>query len=96
MNIIEAIRSGRPLRRKSLSDHCGSNGEGYVCPDLLLHSRLWPSALTVADILADNWEIQEKKVEVTRKQVSDAIIDFNSAADMTTFIRKVCRRLGLD
>jgi hypothetical protein len=76
MNIIEAVKSGRPIRRKgvwkdwiSVIDQKHSNGgyffawhgdpNGYLCTD--------------QDILADDWEIQEEKVTITRGEFEKAV-----------------------
>jgi len=58
MNLIEAIKSGKPFRRK---------GWGYY-----LNSRDGGS-LEFDSILATDWEIQEQKIELTWRQVQDAL-----------------------
>lgn len=77
MNIIEALRTLRPLRRP-LVKFTGSNGDGYLghtfVKDYLLHGP-YMSGLTLSvqkkpsyaleeeDLFANDWEIQEHDPE---------------------------------
>lgn len=54
MNLIEAIKSGKPFRRPG---------------------RDWtPRLFSPADVLADDWEIQEPTVTITRAQLNQAVL----------------------
>lgn len=69
MNLIEALRKNRPLRRPS-PKLLGSNGDGWIGRDLILSQLLggWPSRLmgdyrpswwlTQHDLLAEDWEVR--------------------------------------
>jgi hypothetical protein len=70
MTIIEAIKSGKAIGRKGHSFYihqCHSDktaAHGLFEPTYFLDCV----SLTKEDILADDWEIEEKKVEITRDQ----------------------------
>lgn len=68
MNIIEAIKSGRPFRRQQFTNWYTGIGMG----DLLALDRDYRYPLCEADLLADDWEIQERKVEITARQFVEA------------------------
>lgn len=79
MNIIEAIKSGKRFRRKGWE--IWSAGEesivGYthgliVGPKTMVQTT--GIFLQKEDILADDWQIEEKVVEITESQLSDAIM----------------------
>lgn len=57
MTLIEAVRSGKPFRRKCWS-------QGYHVLDIYK-----TIACSLEDILADDWEIQEEKIEITERQL---------------------------
>lgn len=77
MNIIEAIKSGKPTRRKSLS-HLPygqvvsvSNGAVFTC---CLGSTRTIMPIDVDDILADDWEIEltdKEKLEIAREGLNE-------------------------
>ena len=60
MNIIDAIKSGKPFRR---------SGTAFwlIKEDILNHSN--------EDVLADDWEIEESIVTFTKTQFYNAIAD---------------------
>lgn len=60
MNIIEAVKSGKRFKRKQ--DH------KYWEP----MSNFYTLYLDAIAILADDWEIDEDKVEITRSQLNAA------------------------
>lgn len=69
MNIIEAVRSGKPCRRKAWAPGCVQSPfrpseNSYYSRDL---------ELSACDILADDWEIEERKVEITYSVLERAI-----------------------
>lgn len=58
MNLIEATMTGRPFRRKG--------SDIFIVFDWKCASQR--ASFTRADLLADDWEIQEKEVTITRTQ----------------------------
>lgn len=90
MNIIEAIKSGENFRRSTY------------------HKSVWVSkgcvSLTIdkADILADDWEVEEKKAEITRTQLERAyakVLKHNSfeyRVGAQQEIAALAKELGLD
>ncbi len=104
--MIQAIKSGRPYRRESLNiqwftkfirskSGCGlqfTNEDG---------AHYWPDP---EDILADDWEIQEPKVTITRAQFWAAAPHFVATdhtsvwkADvMNGMMEELARNLGLE
>ena len=71
MTLIEAIKSGRPFRR--CEGHWHSDGTSWVRTRALGGPAI--DGKWLEDILADDWEIQEPKVEITRAQLKAAIRD---------------------
>jgi len=61
MNIIEAVKSGRPFKRKAW-DILGE----WMAADS------WSKAFLKADILAEDWEIHESTITITSAQFWDA------------------------
>lgn len=59
MNIIDAIRTGKRYRRADVTDV-------WFLPTT-------PHHFSVEDVLADDWEIEEQTVTVTRTQVLAAL-----------------------
>lgn len=62
MNLIDAVRSGRPIKRRSWDDGL----KGWL--NLGGHRVL----LEKCEILAEDWEIDEPKVSITRAQLEVA------------------------
>jgi hypothetical protein len=69
MNIIEAIKSGRALARRDNPKHRGSQGNGFVDPDFLIEYM----RLTKEDILAEDWEIEDDEIKITKSELIRAI-----------------------
>lgn len=66
MNIIEAIKSGKRFRRSNqLKDW-------YQASNTYANDRSI-SNLLQSDILADDWEIEEEKIEITKAQLKVAV-----------------------
>ncbi len=59
MNLIDAVKSGKPFRRIAWQDYW-------------LASDSWSKSFLKQDILADDWEIQEIEVKITRTQLTAA------------------------
>lgn len=91
MTIIEAIKSGRPFRRK---------GDGSWYCD---HDRSDCAMFRVPDILADDWEIQEPAVTITRSQFNEAVrsipcheIHGRTGPEWIVNTAELARKLGLE
>lgn len=78
MNLIEAIKSGRPFFRKSHAHH-GEDPyrDGLAWLRSFQLEECNNSHLVVDDILADDWEIQEPTVTLTRIQFFAAVERLN-------------------
>lgn len=100
MNIIEAIKSGRPYRRKLWAkatcqpptlwcvktiDMCGQLQ--LVKDDMESFAPQWD------DLLADDWEIQEPTVTITKAQFYSAVDDAGLCARE---VRTLARSFGLE
>lgn len=88
MNLIEAIKSGRPFRPK------GRNWAWVFVKDGLLKYQLASGdfveqPLVVDQIIADDWEIQEPAVTITRTQYWDAVRETATPGGLA-------RKLGLE
>lgn len=77
MNLIEAIKSGRKFRCKSSTGDFGkfwwraSAERGFEAQDSPL-GRV-DRSLTVSEVVADDWEVEEAAVTITREQFWDAV-----------------------
>lgn len=76
MNVIEALRMRRNLRRP-VESHMGSNGDGwldwrYV---LVLLTEGASHGLPEADVMADDWEVQSWARERLQKRISRMMED---------------------
>lgn len=71
MNIIEALRTGKPIRRP-IAKHWGSNQSGYLGNEYVLSLLTQPDyawrylgwaqtqLISESDLLADDWEVKEQ------------------------------------
>lgn len=59
MNIIDAIKSGKPFRRPGV-------------PTINVSNALISHNFYKQDLLADNWEIEEEKITITKKELDSA------------------------
>jgi hypothetical protein len=83
MNLIEAVKSGKPLKRKGWT--------GYLKSDEIATQMIYKS-----DILADDWEIEEKKVTITRDQLFVAYKNANASSPTYTGLAEgLAKELGL-
>jgi hypothetical protein len=107
MNIFEAIKSGRPFKRPYWGDsdllEKRLNALQRVRDGQEIY--LWGN-----DILADDWAHEEKKIEITQKQLNDVLIEelltlkdympvsaqnyFNSCPKLENVAFKIKKRLG--
>ena len=107
MTLIEAIKSGRPFRRKSVLS-CWYGVVGDVVKYQPGMSDAYVANLKVEDILADDWEIQEPTVTISASQFweacqyATAIEDYEIVEDVhqrrrriETRWQEVARRLGI-
>lgn len=70
MNLIDAIKSGRPFRRPGWAWVCRPEGTNkFVFVEDESHADLGHPM----DILADDWEILEPTVTITASQLADAL-----------------------
>ena len=99
MNIIEAIKSGKRFRRRGESLR-NSEESAYGC----LYSGIGFGGTTSGrgilfsqeDILADDWEIEEKKVEVTYKMIQEAWSRAASGSPSCPGPSQIANELGLE
>lgn len=86
MNIIEAAKSGRDMRRVVI--FCGFPSHKITKPaDSDSFSR--------EDIMADDWEVEEETVTITRGQLAAAIVAYGeSDVRRTLLIGFVAKKLG--
>lgn len=95
MTLLEALRLGRALiKRKGWPQFydCVNNGGRIEC--------------SVSDALADDWEVEEPKVAITRTQLVEAIRAVKDEADRHNFVLsgkeldpvevRLARKLGLE
>jgi hypothetical protein len=68
MTIIEAIKSGMPFKR--------SKHVSYYTKEWIKGTGIFKECIVLddADFLADDWEVEDKKVEITRTQLEQACI----------------------
>lgn len=106
MTIIEAIKSGKPLRRRNKTfSYVSGSGMGeyrtYIAPGTPMSPEylLEVIKLSKEDVLADDWEVEEKKVEITRDKLMNAWMRAlcstpNSITVVT--VSALAKELGLD
>lgn len=58
MNLIEALKAGRPIKRKEWGEYFIPSTERPV--------------FMVQDVLAEDWEVEEKRVTITAEQFTEA------------------------
>jgi hypothetical protein len=92
MTLAEAIQSGKRFRRPG-------NPNWHMKYDKL--NRFPPPGNTAHwhydDILADDWEIEEKSVTVTRRQLWNAMGSYHRCdGGLDMAFKLLCDQLGLD
>ena len=95
MNIIEAVKSGKIFRRKSWT-----HGESVIeMSDGLYFTPSYNAQRYIpclSDIIADDWETEEKKVEITRSQIKKAWRKtFNIESAESHSFKTLIKELGL-
>ena len=82
MNIIEAIKSGKRFRRQSV----GSDWYGVVGGMIKYQPQFGDGAhafnANLDALLADDWEIEEKRITISRSQFFEAMKIAQRLADM--------------
>lgn len=58
MTIIEALKTGKDIRRKGDPKHAGSNGDGWL-GNYFIRAQLVGRLISEKDLLADDWEVNE-------------------------------------
>jgi hypothetical protein len=94
VNIYEAFKSGRPVRRKGNPVTTGSNGSGWIDPDHFLRNYV-----TIADVQALDWEVQEPQVAVMRSQFFAAVEKVRERLDIRAYYvdpSELALELGLE
>lgn len=91
MNLIDAVKSGRPFRRK---------GEPYWRGPFVAGEGYTEVRMELSDLTADNYEIQEPEVRITRAQLIEEtrrlFTDWNGAAWIyDSYGPELAKRLGL-
>ena len=73
MNLIDAIKSGRPFRRETWGDdmwaHACADKDGETTVMFTDGTTFQPY---VFDLVADDWEIQEQSITITRSEFLNA------------------------
>jgi len=84
LNFLEAIKSGKPSRRKFWPKEEFINiNQDYI-------------TFHITDLLADDWEIDEPKITITRSQLAEAWnANFIRKAGENPCFEELCKRLGL-
>jgi len=105
MNIIEAIKSGKPFRRPKCAGWMWVEGPFFVCDWEKDRVTVFP--ISVAALIADDWDTQEPTVTITIsdfyravadviKQSEDADVSFASHTLRYHPFRELARGLGLE
>lgn len=79
MNLIEALKTGLPLRRpvykSAVSDRNGFFSNEFLKDKLLGNDMSRSTYLSVEDIFADDWEVKERTYEFTKPQILLAVAE---------------------
>lgn len=103
MTIQEAIKSGKKFRRPRMK---GTAFDGWYVnePGAVSHGfGSYGGSFSYQDLLADDWEIEEKKVEITRdklmatisKLMADSLECSYTFSISSHAIEKLAKELGL-
>ncbi len=113
MNLIDAVKSGRPFKRQKWGAAMWlsmrsfeEDGVIHTVPTAFPNPRGNEYIFSAEDILADDWEIQETEVRITRSQfweaahlfvAQDSSVTSEIRADrLNSLMRELAKRLGLE
>jgi hypothetical protein len=90
VNLHDAIKSGKPYRRKGWK-HWRQAFDGAF----LQRNWMLPYTETVQDVTADDWETLEPTVTITRTQLGDAVLGWMRECAPALSFDKLASKLGL-
>lgn len=101
MNIIEAIKSGKKFKRPNFNewlcirsfDHCALSEFRYVDP-ADGKASLSECELRPVDVLADDWQVEEKKIEITEMALERAVDKILCLGEWTNIKSYLKKELG--
>lgn len=98
MTIIEAIKSGERFRRKLAVENWRGNPPGANTDSPF---KGYSDSFNYCDIIADDWEIEEKKVTITRQSFLKAYSEAQRIDDVplstgTPRLHLLMKELGLE
>jgi hypothetical protein len=98
MTLIEAVKSGKRFRRAAKCTHASIN-DMCRCGDWYENrtERDWTYAFKFQDLVADDWEVEEKRVTITAADLESAIDRAfnNKNPARRAFHEQVAQELGL-
>jgi hypothetical protein len=103
VNLIDAVKSGKPFRRKGWGGDCffttlGTSIGERIEARLYDRSNYW--TMNAEDVLAEDWELQEPEVRITRTQFWEAVEHaFRCPVTCSPAggeLMKLAKRLGLE
>lgn len=87
MNLIDAVKSGRKFRRKDSDDIWVQHFQGRLSQYSSFHQAHIGWSPNTEDILADDYELCEKTITITRSQFWDAVNTIEVSIRDTQFRR---------
>lgn len=96
MKLEEAIKSGKPFRRLDCDSYIECDSYGMFSWS---NGFMGIVRLDKEDVLADDWEIEEEKLELTKEEIKEAYIITNlelygQRIDTNTFYKAFIEKLG--
>lgn len=91
MTLQEAIKSGRPFKRKKTAHYlvARSNYNSIDWEDLLMQ----PYLPNLEDILASDWEVKEESITITKRQLFDVLLEHDSRYSTTAYNNNIWEAL---
>ena len=80
MKLINAIETGKPFKRLCWAQYYENDFKDLLSNDIKLNNLRFH----IEDILADDWMIEQKKVEVTRETINRALNSACHNVDIST------------
>lgn len=87
MNIIEAMKSGKPFKRRGWDDYI------FIDDAYFLKN---PDSLKKEFLLADDWEVQEPQCTISQKEFWQAVVQAQQSGDAKTLVFRLAKLLGLE